>query len=76
MNLPLSTTILHAALTILRLLSFALAVLLLLLAIRAQFDENIALGWGQASLGALAFAAIGAACGGLRKRLEARIRRG
>jgi hypothetical protein len=76
MNLPLSTALLHAALSVLRLLCFALAVLLLLLAIRVPFDENIAIGWGQASLGALAFAAIGAACGGLRKRLEARIRRG
>ena len=76
MNLPLSTALLHAALTVLRLLCFALAVLLLLLAIRAQFDENISIGWGQASLGVLAFAATGAACGWLRKRLEARIRRG
>lgn len=76
MNLPISTTLLHAALTILRVLCFAITVLFLLLAIRAQFDESIAIGWGQASLGALAFAAAGAACGWLRKQLEARIKRG
>ncbi|MCU0820387.1 MAG: hypothetical protein MUF11_14005 [Beijerinckiaceae bacterium] len=76
MNLPISTTLMHAALTILRVLSFTIAVLFLLLAIRAQFDESIAIGWGQASLGALAFAATGAACGWLRKRLEERIKRG
>ncbi|MCZ8271392.1 MAG: hypothetical protein O9306_12690 [Beijerinckiaceae bacterium] len=74
--MPISVNLMLAILTVLRLLSFAIAVLLLLLAIRAQFDENISIGWGQASLGVLAFAATGAACGWLRKRLEARIRRG
>jgi hypothetical protein len=76
MNLPIATTILHAALTVLRVLSFAIAVLFVLLAIRAQFDANIAISWGQASLGALAFAATGAACGWARNRLEERIKRG
>lgn len=66
MNLPISTTIMVAALTVLRLLCFAIAVLFLLLALRAQFDSAVTMPWGTATLAAFVFGAGGAFCGWLR----------
>ncbi|CAN1521027.1 hypothetical protein MCEMSEM23_01086 [Rhabdaerophilaceae bacterium] len=72
MNLPISTTIMVAALTVLRLLCFAIAALFLLLALRAQFDPAVSMPWGTATFAALVFAAGGAFCGWLRGVINAR----
>lgn len=74
--MPISTTLILAMLTVLRLLSFAIAVLFLLLAVRSQFDAEIAMPWWQASLGGIAFILTGLAAGALRGALAKRIGRG
>ncbi len=73
--MPISTTLMLAVLTALRLLSFAIAALFLLLAIRTQFDAEIALSWVQATLGGVAFLITGVAAGALRKALAQRVGR-
>lgn len=72
MSMPISTTLMLAILTVLRLLSFAIAALFLLLAIRAQFDAEVALSWWQATFGSVAFLVTGIAAGALRKALAKR----
>lgn len=76
MNLPISTTMMIAVLTAMRVLCFIIMVLFLLLAIRAQFDNTIALGWGLATGLAAAFWLGAAACGIARKALQERIKQG
>jgi hypothetical protein len=70
--MPISITLMLAILTVLRVLCFAIAVLFLLLAIRAQFDVNVALSWFQASLGGAAFLVTGVAAGMMRGALAKR----
>jgi hypothetical protein len=72
MNLPISTTLMIAALTVLRVLCFILAVLFLLLALRAQFDDAVNMPWSTATFSALAFIAAGVACNWLRGLVIAR----
>jgi hypothetical protein len=76
MNLPISSTLMVAVLTALRVLCFIIMVLFLLLAIRAQFDDQVAMGWGLATALAAAFWVGAAACGMARKALQERINRG
>lgn len=76
MNLPISTTLMFAVLTAVRILCFIGMVLFLLLAIRAQFDDQMAMGWGLATALAAAFWAGAGACGLARKALEERIKQG
>lgn len=73
--MPLSTSLMLAILTVLRLLSFAIAALFLLLAIRAQFDAAVAMPWWQATAGGVAFLLTGIAAGALRKALARRTER-
>lgn len=70
--MPISVQMMLAILTVLRLLCFAIAVLFLLLAIRAQFDANVALSWFQATLGGAAFLVTGVAAGMMRGALAKR----
>lgn len=70
--MPISTTLMLAILTVLRLLCFAIAVLFLMLAIRAQFDSAVALSWLQATLGGGAFLLTGVAAGMMRAALAKR----
>ncbi len=67
--MPISTTLMLAILTALRLMCFAIAVLFLALAIRAQYDAEVAISWLQATLGGAAFLATGVAAGMLRGAL-------
>lgn len=76
MNLPISLNLMLAVLTALRILCFIIMVLFLLLAIRAQFDPNIAMGWGLATGLAAAFWVAAALCGIARKTLLERANRG
>jgi uncharacterized membrane protein YadS len=61
-----------AALTATRILCFILAVLFLILAVRAQFDDAVNMPWLTATLSAAGFGIAGAACGWLRKVIVAR----
>lgn len=70
--MPISTTLMLAILTALRLLCFAIAVLFLLLAIRAQYDAGVAVSWFQATLGGAAFLVTGIAAGMMRAALAKR----
>jgi hypothetical protein len=70
--MPLSTALFLACMTVMRWLCFAAAALFLMLAIRAQFDADIALPWMSALAGALLFLLTGLACGFLRKMLARR----
>jgi Na+-transporting methylmalonyl-CoA/oxaloacetate decarboxylase beta subunit len=76
MHLPISSAMMVAALTALRVLCFIIMVLFLLLAIRAQFDPSITMGWGMATFLAAAFWAGATACGLARKAIADRINRG
>ena len=71
--MPISITLMSAVLTALRVLSFMIAVLFVLLAVRSYFDSAIAMPWWQALLGALAFGLTGAAAGALRGALVRRL---
>lgn len=70
--MPISTALMLAILTVLRLLSFAISALFGLLAIRAQLDASIVMPWWQAVLGGVAFALTGVAASALRKALAKR----
>ena len=70
--MPISTSLMLAILTVLRLLCFAIAVLFLLLAIRAQYDADVAVSWLQATLGGAAFLITGVAAGMMRGALAKR----
>jgi len=72
--MPISTTLMFAVLTALRVLSFMIAVLFVLLAARSYFDSAIAMPWWQALLGALAFGLTGMVAGALRGALARRLR--
>lgn len=74
MNLPISITIMVAALTVLRVLCFIMAVLFLLLALRAQFDDAVNMPWGLATISGVAFIAGGYASGWLRGVITRRAR--
>ena len=76
MNLPLSTALMIAALTVLRLLCIAIAALFLLLALRAQFDEAVRMPWSHAVLAALAFTTGAVACGWTRRLITQRAKGG
>ncbi|MBN8535291.1 MAG: hypothetical protein J0L51_14510 [Rhizobiales bacterium] len=76
MNLPISITLMIAVLTAVRVLCFIGMVLFLLLAIRAQFDEQVAMSWGLATALAAAFWIAAGACGLARKALQERINQG
>ncbi|MCA0399785.1 MAG: hypothetical protein LCH38_03110 [Proteobacteria bacterium] len=73
--MPISISLMLAILTVLRLLSFAIAALFGMLAIRAQFDAAIVMPWWQAILGAFAFLLTGLAAGALRSALARRAMR-
>lgn len=66
MNLPISTTLMIAALTVLRVLCFIIAVLFLLLGLRAQFDDAVNMPVMLAVGSALGFTGAALACGWLR----------
>lgn len=70
--MPFSLSLMLAILTVLRLLSFAIAALFLLLAIRGQLDAGIAIPWWQATLGGAAFLVTGIAAGVLKSALAKR----
>lgn len=72
MQMPISVNLLIAALGVLRGLCFAIAVLFLILAIKAQYDEAVVLGWGSATLMAAAFILGGTVCGVVRKAITNR----
>jgi predicted Kef-type K+ transport protein len=76
MNLPISTTLMIAVLTAVRILCFIGMVLFLLLAIRAQFDDQVAMSWSLATGLAAGFWIAAGACGLARKALEERIKQG
>jgi hypothetical protein len=76
MNLPLSTNLMIAVLTAMRILFFIGMVLFLLLAIRAQFDSSVVMGWSLATALAAAFWIAAGACGLVRKALQERIKQG
>lgn len=73
--MPISVQMMLAVLTALRLLCFAIAVLFLMLAIRAEVDSAVALSWGQATLGGGAFLVTGVAAGMMRAALAKRMGR-
>lgn len=70
--MPISITLMLAVLTVLRLLCFAIAVLFLVLAVRAQVDPGVAMSWFQAALGGGAFLVTGVAAGVIRGALAKR----
>ncbi len=72
--MPISTTIMLAVLTAMRVLSFAIAALFVMLAVRAVFDADLAVRWWQALLGAGAFIMTGVAAGFMRSALARRLR--
>ncbi|MGL5447651.1 MAG: hypothetical protein ACRDBL_10100 [Rhabdaerophilum sp.] len=76
MNLPVSSSMMLAALTAMRVLCFIIMVLFLLLAIRAQFDDQVAISWALATALAAAFWLGAAACGIARKALQERMKQG
>lgn len=67
MNLPLSTNLMIAGLTVLRLLCYAIAVLFLLAAIKSQYDTTITLNWLTATMLGLVFGLAGSACGWFKR---------
>ena len=70
--MPISFTLLIAALTALRLLCLVIAGLFLILAIKGQYDETLMLGWGASTGLALAFFIGAAICNLGRKALVAK----
>jgi hypothetical protein len=70
--MPISTTIMLAVLTAMRVLCFAVAALFVLLALRSLFDADVAVRWWQSLLGAAAFLLTGLVCGFLRQALARR----
>ena len=70
--MPISTTLLLACLTALRLMFFAVAALFVVLAVRTWFDADVAMPAATALLGAAVFAATGFAAGALRGAIRRR----
>lgn len=71
--MPISTTIMLAVLTAMRVLCFAIAALFAMLAVRTLFDAELAVKWWQALLGVAAFVLTGIAAGVMRKALVRRL---
>jgi hypothetical protein len=72
--MPLSTTLFLACMTAMRVLCFAAAALFVLLAVRAQFDAEVALPWTTSLIGAAVFIGSGLACGFMREAIRRRSR--
>ncbi|MCZ8163828.1 MAG: hypothetical protein O9315_17655 [Beijerinckiaceae bacterium] len=68
--MPISTMIMLAVLIAMRVLSFAIAALFVMVAIRSLFDADLSIRWWQALIGAGIFLATGLAAGLLRKALS------